>query len=72
MFFTFAYIFMQNHQLKELKIETNLIGCTVMAHINTSLQRYLWNQKRYLCENFGNYSRGYNQSLEQIKLSLGT
>ena len=28
---------------------------------------YLWNQNRYLCEIFRNYSGGYNRSLEQIK-----
>ena len=33
---------------------------------------YLLNQKRYLCEIFRIYSGGYNQSLEQIKLSPGT
>ena len=33
---------------------------------------YLWNQERYLSEIFRNYSGGYNQSLEQIKLSPGT
>ena len=33
---------------------------------------YLLNQKRYLCEIFRIYSGGYNQSLEQIKLSPRT
>ena len=63
---------MLNHQLNKRKIKTPHLMHSDGPQKYLFTVLYLLNQKRYLCEIFRIYSGGYNQSLEQIKLSPGT